>query len=176
MATPWRARTRAISASRAVWYGRWTRADGPYICTNGPAFSPDFRTLYHTDTVGREIHAFDLAADGTPSRKRRFIRFGDDDGYPDGMTVDAEGHLWVCHWGGWRLTRFTPEGRAERTIRLPVAQVTSCAFGGPELRTLFVTTAAIGLAPEDLARQPLAGGLFAVRPGLSGFAAPLYSG
>lgn len=154
----------------------WRRLDGPYVCTNGPAFSPDGRTLYHTDTVGREIHAFDLAADGALTRKRRFVKFAEDDGYPDGMTVDAEGHLWVCHWGGWCVTRFTPDGKRERAIRLPVAQVTSCAFGGPDLGTLFITTAAIGLAPEALARQPLAGGLFAVQPGPGGLPPATYGG
>ena len=154
----------------------WKRLDGPYICTNGPAFSPDGGTLYHTDSVGRDIHAFDLANDGTPVRKRRFVRFSEEDGYPDGMTVDTEGHLWVCHWNGWRVTRFTPEGRIERTIQLPVAQVTSCAFGGSDLATLYITSAAIALTPAARKAQPLAGGLFAVRPGIGGLPAGEFAG
>lgn len=154
----------------------WRRLDGPYVCTNGPAFSPDGRTLYHTDTVGREIHAFDLAADGGLTRKRCFARFAEADGYPDGMTVDTEGHVWVCHWGGWRVTRFTPAGVVERVIRMPVAQVTSCAFGGSDLTTLYITSAAIGLAPKAQREQPLAGGVFAVPLPIRGIAAASYGG
>lgn len=154
---------------------KWRRMDGPYICTNGPAFGADGNTLYHTDTVGRTIHAFDLAR-GVVSNKRVFVRFAAADGYPDGMTVDAEGCVWVCHWGGWRVTRFAPDGRIERTIAMPAAQVTSCAFGGPGLDTLYITTASIGLDDAALAKQPLAGGLFACKPGPRGLPAPEFAG
>ncbi len=142
--------------------GAWHRMDEGYVVTNGPAFRPDGRVLYHTDTFERVVYAFDLSADGSLSNKRPFVRIPEGEGYPDGMTCDAEGFLWVAHWGGWRLTRFTPEGEPERVIELPVAQVTSCCFGGPELDRLYVTTASIGL--DDAARdaQPLAGHLFEV--------------
>ncbi|MBM3596718.1 MAG: SMP-30/gluconolactonase/LRE family protein [Alphaproteobacteria bacterium] len=156
--------------------GKWTRRDGPYPCTNGPAFSPDDRTLYHTDTMGRTVYAFDLGADGTPSRKRAFVRFAEVDGYPDGMTVDSGGCVWVAHWGGWRVTRFRPDGTAERTIRLPVAQVTSCAFGEEDLRTLYITTASTGLSWAEREAQPLAGGLFAVRTDTAGLECRFYGG
>lgn len=155
---------------------RWQRRDGPYVCTNGPAFSPDSATLYHTDTVGRTIYAFDLAVDGTPSRKRVFVRFTKADGFPDGMTVDTAGFIWVAHWGGGRVTRFRPDGAVERTIDLPVAQVTSCAFGGDDLRTLFVTTASTGLSDEARGAQPLAGGLFALETEIVGLACGTFSG
>ena len=92
------------------------------------------------------------------------------------MTVDEDGYLWVAHWGGWRLTRFSPEGTAERTIELPVAQVPSCAFGGSDLDTLYVPTAAIGLDQNDRARQPLAGGLFEISVGIRGLPANRFAG
>ncbi|MBI3453442.1 MAG: SMP-30/gluconolactonase/LRE family protein [Rhodospirillales bacterium] len=154
----------------------WRRMDGGYVCTNGPAFSPDGRRMYHTDTIGRTVYAFDLSPDGVPSGKRAFVTFAAADGYPDGMTADAEGFVWICHWGGWRLTRFAPDGSVERTVDMPAAQVTSCAFGGAALDTLYITTAAIGLDNAARRAQPLAGGLFALRPGVRGLAAPAFAG
>ncbi|GHD57527.1 gluconolaconase [Thalassobaculum fulvum] len=147
--------------------------DGPYVVTNGPAVSPDGATLYHTDTVGRTVWAFDLSADGTLSNRRAFVRFGDGDGYPDGMATDAEGGLWVCHWGGGRITRFRADGGRDRAIALPAPQVTKCAFAGPGLDRLVVTTAAIGL---DRTAHPQAGDLFRIDPGVRGWAPPPVAG
>ena len=155
---------------------RWRRTDGPYVCTNGPAFAPDGRTAYHTDTLGRAIHAFDFGDDGQLRNKRPFVQFTAADGYPDGMTVDADGGVWVAHWGGGRVTRFTPRGDADSTIALPAAQVTSCAFGGAQFDTLFITTAAIGLDDAQRAAQPLAGGLFALRLAQRGLPAAEFAG
>ncbi len=154
----------------------WRAMDEGYVVTNGPAFSLDGATLYHTDTFARTVYAFDLAPDGALSNKRPHIRIPESQGYPDGMTVDAEGCLWVAHWGGWRLTRFTPAGEVERSVPLPVAQVTSCTFGGPDFDRLYVTSAAIGLGPGDLARQPLAGGLFEIPIGIKGLPAHRFAG
>ena len=98
------------------------------------------------------------------------------DGYPDGMTCDAEGGLWVAHFGGWRITRFRPDGSVDRVIEMPVSQVTSCAFGGPGLDRLFVTSACIGLNKDELAEQPLAGGLFALDPETKGLPAGQFGG
>ena len=156
--------------------GSWQAMDDGYIVANGPAFSPDGATLYHTDTLQRTIYAFNLAADGALSGKRPFIRIGDGEGYPDGMTVDAQGFVWVAHWGGWRVTRFDPEGKVERVISLPVAQVTSCAFGGGDLTTLFVTTAAIHLDRAAREAQPLAGGLFEIPTDIRGLAPIRFAG
>ena len=154
--------------------GRCQAMDGPYVCTNGPAFAPGFRTLYHTDTIGRTIYAFDLSREGMLSHRRVFARFGPDDGYPDGMTTDRDGFVWVAHWGGWRVTRFAADGRIDSTIRLPVAQVTNCAFGGSDLGTLYITSAREGLDAAALARQPLAGGLFEIRTQTTGLACQYY--
>lgn len=144
------------------------RLDDGYVITNGPAFSPDGRTLYHTDTLERTIYAFDLAADGSLSQRRPFVQIPKDQGYPDGMTVDSEGGLWVAHFGGARVTRFMADGRPERVVELPASNVTSCAFGGPDLDVLYVTTATKGIDPEFLQTQPLAGGLFELSVGVQG--------
>jgi D-xylonolactonase len=138
------------------------RMDDGYIITNGPALSPDGRTLYHTDTLDKRIYAFDLSPDGVLSNKRTFVEITDG-GYPDGMAVDAAGNLWVCTFGGWRIDRFDATGAKVGEVRFPCSNITKLAFGGPDLRTVYVTTARKGLSPEELAAQPLAGGLFTFR-------------
>jgi sugar lactone lactonase YvrE len=159
----------ALSGALYAWHsGRLTRHDDGICITNGPVTSPDGRTLYHTDTVNREIHAFDLAADGTTSGKRLFLRFGDGHGWPDGSTVDAEGCLWVAFFGGWGVRRYAPDGTLLTVVDLPCANVTKLAFGGPDLRTAYVTTARKGLDEAALAAQPLAGGLFAFTAPVAG--------
>lgn len=147
----------------------WQRMDRGYVITNGPAFSPDYRTIYHGDTSKGTIYAFDLGSDGKISNKRDFVTIPEGDGYPDGMTCDAEGGLWVAHWNGWRVTRFTAAGEVDRVIEMPVAQVTSCAFGGPEYGCLYVTSASIGLSDQQREDQPLAGALFGIDVGVKGF-------
>ncbi|MGC9239511.1 MAG: SMP-30/gluconolactonase/LRE family protein [Acidithiobacillus sp.] len=131
------------------------RVDAPYVVSNGPAFSADGHTLYHSDSALRRIYAFDLSAQGEIRHKRLHIQFTETDGYPDGMTGDEEGGLWVAHFGGGRVTRFDTEGRATDYIELPTPQVTSLCFGGPQHRDLYITTAARG-RPED----PQAGHLY----------------
>jgi sugar lactone lactonase YvrE len=143
-------------------------ADTGYVITNGPAASSDGRTLYHTDTLGKRIYAFDVGADGSLGGKRLFATI-DDGGYPDGMAVDAQGHLWVATFGGWRIDRFAQDGRKVGEVRFPCANITKLAFGGDDLRTVYVTTARKGLSAGELAAQPLAGSLFTFRaetPGL----------
>lgn len=142
--------------------------DSGYIITNGPAVSPDGRTLYHTDTLARTVYAFDLTPAGAIERKRVFIAH-DGSGHPDGMAVDADGHVWVAVFGGWRIDRYDPQGRKVDEVRFPCANITKLAFGGDDLRTVFATTARKGLSEEALLAQPLAGGLFTFRadaPGL----------
>jgi sugar lactone lactonase YvrE len=144
------------------------RMDDGYVITNGPAASPDGRTLYHTDTLAKRIYAFDRAADGSLSDKRVFVEIGDG-GYPDGMAVDADGNLWVATFGGWRIDRFDAGGRKIGEVRFPCANVTKLAFGGADLRTVYATTARKGLSAEALDAQPFAGAVFTFRcetPGL----------
>jgi len=146
----------------------WKRMDDGYAIANGPTFSPDGRVLYHTDTGPGVVYRFDVGADGALSNKREFVRFRADWGAPDGMTTDAEGGVWIAHWGGARVTRFTPAGAVDRAIAIPAAQVTSCVFAGPQLDRMFVTTAAVGRENEELA-----GALFEIDPGVRG--APAYA-
>ncbi|PHR06657.1 MAG: hypothetical protein COB29_09985 [Sulfitobacter sp.] len=145
-----------------------TTIDTAYVITNGPAFSTDGKTLYHTDTLKRTIYAFDLDTSGKASNKRVFINIPPENGHPDGMTVDTEGCLWVCHWGGWRITRYSSEGKELMYIKMPVANITSCVFGGDTHQTLFVTTASKGLSNTEKEAQPDAGGVFAIELNISG--------
>ncbi len=134
------------------------KMDTDYSITNGPAFSVDGKTLYHTDTAKRTIYAFDCSEDGTISNKREFIELlAEEEGYPDGMTVDSEGCLWLAHFAGSRLTRFSPEGKVLEVIPMPVPNITSCTFAGDDLDTMYITTARHLLNEEDIRKYPLSG-------------------
>ncbi len=149
--------------------GRCVTLDTGYIVTNGPAFSPDGRTFYHTDSVARTVYAFDRPEPHVLRNKRELIRIEEGAGYPDGTAVDAEGCLWIALWSGWGVRRYSPAGRLLATVALPCSQVTKVAFGGADLRTAYVTTARQGLAPSERTAQPLAGDVFcfsAPAPGL----------
>lgn len=145
--------------------------------SNSLAWSPDDRTMYFADTLTREIYAYDydLAA-GTARNRRVFSDLAGQPGNPDGSTIDAEGFLWNAQWDGSRLVRYAPDGRIDRIVDLPVQKPTSCAFGGPDLATLYVTTAVWDLEGDALARQPQAGGLFAFEPGVRGLSEPRFTG
>lgn len=133
--------------------------------SNGLGWSPEGTTMYYVDTQTRGVDAFDHdPATGAITNRRRFAEI--ERGWPDGLTVDAEGGVWVALWDGWGLCRFAPDGRRTDLVELPVQRVTSCAFAGPDLSTLYITSARTGL-PEPGA-QPLAGALFAVTPGVCG--------
>ena len=133
--------------------------DAPYLCTNGPAFSPDGTRLYHNETSEGLVYVFDLAADGGLSNKRIFTKFAPDVGLPDGETTDADGGVWVAHYGGGRISRYTPDGTLDFDVMMPAKQVTSLTFAGEKLDRLFVTTAA---QPPVGADDPHAGTLFEV--------------
>ena len=148
----------------------WHRADDDYRVTNGPAFSRSGRLMYHNDSARQVTYVFDLDGAGTPSSRRVFARYGEGDGYPDGMTVDAEDNLWIAFWDGWCVRRFSPAGECLGKYELPVQKPTSCAFGGPSLDQLYVTSASIGLNESERARQPCAGGLFMLDTGATGIA------
>ena len=150
--------------------------DGNYRVTNGPAFSPAGGIMYHNDSARQVTYAFDLDAEGNASNRRTFLQFGDGDGYPDGMTVDSEGCLWIAFWDGWCVRRFSPEGEWLETVRMPVSKPTSCTFGGPDLDRLYVTSASVDLDETALEMQPNAGGLFMFTPGVRGLADVPFAG
>jgi L-arabinonolactonase len=135
-------------------------------CANGTCFSADGRTMWFADSAKAEIEAFDYdIATGTPSNRRRIARIS---GVPDGSCIDSEGYVWNVVWEGYRVDRYAPDGRLDRTVELPVKKVTCCAFGGNDLSTLFITTSRYAESEHDLAARPTAGGLYAVRPGIAG--------
>ena len=138
-------------------------------CSNGLDWTDDHRTMYFIDTPTRRVDRFDSdPVSGAISGRRTSIEIPPDAGWPDGMTLDAEGFLWVCLYDGWAVHRYAPDGRLDQRIELPVAQVTSCAFGGPALEELYITTAQEGFPPGGRPEQPHAGGLFRCRPGVRG--------
>ncbi len=142
-------------------------AAGGFIVCNGPAVSGDGRTLYLSDTTGRRLLACELdPASGRLGAPQIFATIAEDAGLPDGIAVDREGFLWCAHYGGGRLTRYAADGAIDRVLTMPVPNVTSCCFGGPDLDTLYITTA----GGEAERRAPGAGALFAARPGLAGLA------
>lgn len=143
--------------------------DSGYVITNGPAVSPDGRTLYHVDTLKRLVYAFDLNQAGELSHRRVFAQVDTPGAFPDGPQVDTAGFIWIGLYGGWGVRRYSPQAELPETVKLPVANCTKAAFGGDDLRTLYITTAWKGLSAADRAKQPLAGGLFRLRvetPGL----------
>src|SRR5574341_698848 len=137
--------------------GRCTRVfDAGYAVTNGPTWSRDGRTMYFNETAQRRVHAFDFDAEcGELSNPRLWLELAEGDGYPDGMTTDAVGRLWICHWGGACVScHEAVSGEELLRIALPASQISNVAFGGPELRTLFITSARVGLDEQQLAEQP----------------------
>jgi xylono-1,5-lactonase len=138
------------------------RKDKGYVITNGPSCSPDGRTFYHTDTLEKTVYAFDIDDAGHLTNKRVFVRIAGE-GYPDGTTVDSDGAVWIALFAGARIERYSAQGELIDTVPMPCSNITKIAFGGHDLRTVFVTTARKGLSAEALVTQPLAGGLFRFR-------------
>ena len=134
--------------------------------SNGLGWSPDGSRMYYADSPLRRVDVFDYdPATGEAFARRPFADLSDAEGVPDGLTVDVDGCVWVAMWGGSALRRFTPDGEQDAVLPVPVSQPTSCAFGGPELADLYITSANVGLTEAERAAQPLAGRLLHVRPG-----------
>lgn len=143
--------------------------DRGFHISNGLGWSPDDRTMYFTDSGTREILAYDFdAASGGISNRRTFVSFDEGKGVPDGLAVDADGFVWVACWDGWSVVRFDPDGKVDRVLNLPVPRPTSCAFGGADLSTLFITTARIRLSSQVLAEAPMSGSVLAINAGVKG--------
>jgi sugar lactone lactonase YvrE len=157
--------------------GAVTQLRSAVTVANAIAFAPDGRTLYFTDTRQGAIEQADYdPTAGEIGPWRLFAAADAAPGRPDGATVDADGYLWNARYQGGCLARFAPDGRLDRLIDLPVSQPTSCAFGGPDLRTLYVTTARQKLSAEALAAEPLAGALLALDVGVAGLIEPPFAG
>ncbi len=181
-----------IAPDGSFWFGtmdkRGEEATGRYYClgrdgqiqhlgldavpvTNTFEFSPDGRTFYTSDSAAQEILAFDHDVEsGVLTERRVFASTAQAGCYPDGSAMDAEGYLWNAQWAGSRVVRYAPDGAIDRIVPLPVSRPTSCAFGGADLKTLYITSARTGLSDRALDRQPFAGCLFALdveTPGLA---------
>ncbi|WP_010139654.1 SMP-30/gluconolactonase/LRE family protein [Oceanicola sp. S124] len=144
-----------LGAARAV--------DGGFQVSNGLGWSADDKTFYFNDSGLGTVFAYDFDIEaGKISNRRVFLQFDPKDGKPDGMTVDAEGTVWIALWDGWRVAGYRPDGTLLREIDMPVPRPTSCCFGGPDLKTLYITTASIRLPAAVLEEAPLSGGIFAI--------------
>ncbi len=139
------------------------------ICANSTCFSPDGRTMFFADTPERVMRAYEYdAGEGRLGAMRVHADFADEPGLPDGSCVDADGGVWNAEWEGRRVVRVAPDGRIDRVIEVPTWKPTCCAFGGDDLATLFITSSRLMSSQADLANDPYAGGLFAIRPGVGG--------
>lgn len=145
--------------------------------SNGIDWSPDERTMYFIDSLSGGIDAFTYDRDTAAiSNRRRFVDLSPSFALPDGMTVDAEGCLWVAMWGASCVRRYSPSGSLLGVVRLPASQVTSCTFGGQDLGDLYVTSARAGLTAAQIIAEPHAGDLFVARPGACGRTATRFAG
>jgi L-arabinonolactonase len=144
--------------------------------TNGVAWSPDWTKLYVVDSMLARIYVCDFDLETGTIGPRRIFNDADDLATPDGNAVDADGYLWSARWDGHCVARISPDGVVDRIVPIPASLVTSCAFGGPELDTLYVTTASLGIDAETAKRYPQQGGLFALKPGVRGLPRPFYAG
>ena len=133
--------------------------------SNGIDWSPDGRTCHYVDSLAHRVETIHLGDDGLPTHSEPLVHI---DAIPDGLSVDADGAVWVALWDGGAVHRYTPDGRLDRVVDVPGGFITSCAFGGPDLTTLFITSARGGLPEDQLRRQPHAGALFALDVGVAG--------
>ena len=158
-------------------FSRLARLDPDLQCTvveagiyiaNGPAIAPDARWMLHTDSFLNTVYRYTLDALGNITDKSVWRVFSEDEGTPDGMTLDSEGRVWIAFWGGACIRCFTPDAECLQTIAIPASQVTSISFGGADLQTMLVTTARVGLGDAELAQYPLSGSVFTLRTGATG--------
>jgi sugar lactone lactonase YvrE/DNA-binding IclR family transcriptional regulator len=158
--------------------GAWKKMDSGFTVANGLGWSPDNRTMYFADSHRRTVYRYDFdLRSGDIANRRPLITLDSSDGRPDGLTVDEDGCLWVAIWDAWRVSRYAPDGRELMRIKLPVPRPTSCCFGGPNLDTLYITSASVRLTGAALDAAPLSGSLFAVQvPGVRGLPESMFAG
>ena len=143
--------------------------------SNGLGWSPDNQVMYYADSPTQCIFAFDYDIDsGRMTNERIFCKI--EQGYPDGLTVDAEGYVWLAVWDGWRIVRYAPDGSIDKTIEMPIQRPTSCMFGGPNLNQLYITSAIKNLPVAELEKQPEAGNIFVIEVDVPGLPEPLFMG
>lgn len=162
-----------MTADRSV-----SKMQSQVICSNGSGWSPDGRTMYYTESFRYAVFAFDFdPSTGEISNRRIFAEIDPNSGgFPDGMTVDAEGFVWSNQVGLGKILRYDPRGKVERIVQLPVPRATDCTFGGKDLKTLYVTSARETMTPEQLRQAPLSGSLFAIETGIRGLPSTPFSG
>jgi len=137
--------------------------------SNGLGWNNDSSKFYLTDSPTRTIYVYDYSLETSKmSNKKVFVKLDEKDGYPDGLCVDSEDYIWGAHWDGWKITRYTPDGKIDKVYDLPVPNVSSCCFGGPNLDILFITSAQKGLSPQELQEAPLSGNTFYMQTNTKG--------
>jgi sugar lactone lactonase YvrE len=168
----------AESESNALFYcvaadGTSTIADKDFVICNGPTFSPDNRTLYLSDTMGRRILSYDLSQDGILSGRRTFFTFSPEDGMPDGITADSEGNIWCALYGGSKIVCIADNGVLKQTLALPTPLVTSLCFGGPSLKTIYATTGWKPGVTEETKTLDIGGAVFMREVEVAGLPEPI---
>lgn len=188
----------AVDCSGRFWAGTKSEADDPQAegalyrldpdgsvhrmltglgIPNGIGWSPDNAVMYVTDTAEQTIYAFDFEAlSGEMANRRVLVSLRDVALWPDGLAVDSQGYLWSACWDGAKIVRLTPTGSIERVIEVPVPCPTSCTFGGHDLDELYITSASVGLTPEQRSRFPFSGDLFRLKTGIRGLGHALFAG
>lgn len=154
--------------------GNFTVLERGIHIANGPCISEDGTRMLHTDSFLDCIYSYQISADGALCGKQEWKRFEGSGGTPDGMTMDADGNVWVAFWGGACIRQFTPAGDLLRQVNMPALQITNVAFGGGDLQTLLVTSARNGMTAEQLVQYPASGAVFALRPDARGVLAHTY--
>lgn len=148
------------------------------MISNGIAWSPNYETMYYVDSPTKRLVAFDYnIKTGEIKNERVFVTIPENEGVPDGITTDMDGHIWIAQWGGSRVSRWNGlTGKLLDTINVPASQVTSCAFGGKDMNELYITTARDGLSERDLLNEPLAGGVFRLNTNVRGMPSFIFKG
>jgi sugar lactone lactonase YvrE len=156
----------------------YTGIDGGITIANGIVWTSDRSTMYYIDTPTQRVDAFDYDdATGQITNRREAFPVPEANGWPDGMAIDSEDKVWVAHWGGWNVIRYDPAtGEELLRIDVPASQTTACAFGGPELKHLYITSAAYGLDDAAHQKEPHAGGLFMIEVDVPGVPSPKFAG